>query len=416
MSFSIRLAFVFCLLSLFIASLVQAQSEPQNPPSLTDAKTMADVLAYLNHEGGKLGQSLASLDPKERAATVAGILMPVSDKILEIAQTSEEKKQAYSLKFSALTGLVQTEVEGTEAKLDTFLKELTAQEEFKDFAEPLQLRSLAMLTQIKGIEVTGPQFETFIKELDAKEKTGARTEMINESRFYLFSEKAKKAEASPENFDKFKSELKGWIGNEDIPFPVVTSVGFEVAHRNKVSAEQIVKELTEYIQSPQCTLPTEGKKKLIEDLEMALRLAVGVDPKLYGKTLDDKDFDWGKLRGKYVLVKFTATWCGPCQMEIPGMLEAYKKYKDKGLEIVSVYMWERGDDPVAGIKKFVEEEKLPWIILAEELAIKAGQPKYSESYGIRGVPTMVLADKEGKIIMQEARGNELQAKLAEIFE
>jgi thiol-disulfide isomerase/thioredoxin len=147
-----------------------------------------------------------------------------------------------------------------------------------------------------------------------------------------------------------------------------------------------------------------------------LLTAFGSDLKLYGRTLEDKDFDWDRLRGKYVLVQFTATWCGPCHMEIPGMREAYKKYHDKGFEIVSIYVWERGDDPVASVKEHVAHEKLPWIIISETLTKKAGQPDYEESYAIRGVPKMLLVDKKGKIIMTEARGESLQTKLAEIFE
>jgi thiol-disulfide isomerase/thioredoxin len=57
-------------------------------------------------------------------------------------------------------------------------------------------------------------------------------------------------------------------------------------------------------------------------LKNSLHLAYGKDIKLYGKMLDNKDFDWESLREKYVLVQFTATWCGPCHVEIPGMLEA----------------------------------------------------------------------------------------------
>jgi thiol-disulfide isomerase/thioredoxin len=146
-----------------------------------------------------------------------------------------------------------------------------------------------------------------------------------------------------------------------------------------------------------------------------LTLATGVDPKLYGKTLDDSDFQWESLRGKYVLIKFTATWCGPCQGEIPGMLKAYEKYHNKGLEIVSVYVWQHESDPVETVKKHVQEKQLPWIIISEELSKRVGHPTYRDFYGVRGVPTMVLVDKEGKIILPNARGSGLQNKLAEIF-
>ena len=98
------------------------------------------------------------------------------------------------------------------------------------------------------------------------------------------------------------------------------------------------------------------------------------------------------------------------------MLEAYKKYHDKGFEIVSIYVWERGDDTVASVKEHVAHEKLPWVIISETLTEKAGQPSYQESYAFHGVPTMLLVDKEGKVIMTNARGEALQTKLAEIFE
>ena len=138
--------------------------------------------------------------------------------------------------------------------------------------------------------------------------------------------------------------------------------------------------------------------------------------KLYDKTLDDKDFDWDALRGQYVLVQFTATWCGPCHLEIPGMKEVYTKYHNKGFEIVSLYVFERGVNPVAEIKEHVDNSKLPWIVISETLTEKAGQPKYGDSFAIASVPTMLLVDQEGKIIMTNARGEALQTKLAEIFE
>jgi hypothetical protein len=106
------------------------------------------------------------------------------------------------------------------------------------------------------------------------------------------------------------------------------------------------------------------------------------------------------------------------------MLEAYKKYHDKGFEIISIYMWERGEDAVASVKEQVAQKGLPWIIISETLTEKAGmfppqqgwQGGYADAFAINGVPTMLLVDKEGKIIMTQARGDGLQAKLAEIFD
>ena len=133
---------------------------------------------------------------------------------------------------------------------------------------------------------------------------------------------------------------------------------------------------------------------------------------LYGKTLDNKDFDWENLRGKYVLVTFTATWCGPCKMQIPAMLEAYKKYHGRGFEIVSVYIWEDGPNAVATVRRSVEQEKLPWIILSESLTAEAGLPPQGDAFGIEGVPTMVFVDKDGKMI---AFGTNYKQELRKVF-
>jgi len=136
---------------------------------------------------------------------------------------------------------------------------------------------------------------------------------------------------------------------------------------------------------------------------------------LYGKTLDNNDFDWMSLRGKYVLVKFTATWCGPCKMQIPGMLDAYEKYHDKGLEIVSIYIWEREPNADETVRQFVEKEKLPWIIISESLSVKAGQPPQSTTFGIQGVPAMLLVDKEGNVLATNTRDARLTQELKKLF-
>ena len=159
----------------------------------------------------------------------------------------------------------------------------------------------------------------------------------------------------------------------------------------------------------------EGYDKKIVERRKSTFVGVGADFNLYGKTLDDEDFDWKSLREKYVLVKFTATWSGPAMREIPGMLEAYEKYHDKGLEIVSVYIWEHGDS-VAKVKKFVEKEKLPWIIVSESPTTKSGQPPQGSNFGIESVPTMLLVDKGGKVLATDIRGERLKQELKKLFD
>lgn len=353
-----------CLLALFFAVSVSAQDK-----SLNDAKTFDDIGKYLKQEMDKLDRNA----PGYRLA-MADILMPTGEKLLAIAQNDLEKKSAYGFQISALNYRIEANVEGAKEKYEALLKELDTHPE--------------------------PAMRNF----------GAL------QRFNQFSSKSMSAPVTPENFDAFKTEFKTWLNQKDYPVTSIAPLGIRVAERYKVPVDQFVKELSEYVQSPECTVPEERKRNVIAALEGVSRLALGNDPKLYGKTLDDKDFKWADLRGKYVLIKFTATWCGPCALEVPGMLEAYEKYHDKGFEIVSVYIGQREDDPVAVVKKHVEEKKLPWIIISEELSKQAKLPEFGAAYGIMGIPTMVLVDKDGKIIMMNARGSQLQTKLAEIFE
>jgi len=261
--------------------------------------------------------------------------------------------------------------------------------------------------------------------LSTKEKATAVEQFKQQlelNQFGQFYMKALETVNSPESFDTFKAELKAWINRKTVNVHNIPQLGLLLAEKCGVPAEQFMNELIAYLQSPECKSPY--KESCVTEWKKMLLTAIGSDLNLYGRTLDDKDFDWDSLRGKYVLVQFTATWCGPCHMEIPGMREAYKKYHDKGFEIVSIYIFERGDDPVASIKEHVAHEKLPWIILSETLTEKAGmfpeqqgwEKGYGEVYGINGVPKMLLVDKTGKIIMTQARGEALQAKLAEIFE
>jgi hypothetical protein len=86
------------------------------------------------------------------------------------------------------------------------------------------------------------------------------------------------------------------------------------------------------------------------------------------------------------------------------------------LEIVSVYIGQRESDPVAAVKTYVETKKLPWIILSEALTKEGRQPPQGEAFGIQGVPTMLLLDKEGKVHATNMRGEYLKRELKKLFD
>jgi thiol-disulfide isomerase/thioredoxin len=133
----------------------------------------------------------------------------------------------------------------------------------------------------------------------------------------------------------------------------------------------------------------------------------GQEMAIVGMTYEGEKFDLTSLQGKVVLVDFWATWCGPCRAEIPNMKALYKKYHERGLEIVGIST----DDDRGALDEFLKEEQLPWIILHEE----EGKSEAAVHYGISALPTMILIGRDAKVLSIHARGPALAEKLAELF-
>lgn len=131
-----------------------------------------------------------------------------------------------------------------------------------------------------------------------------------------------------------------------------------------------------------------------------------------------KPFDMAKLRGKYIIIDFWATWCVPCRKSNPHMLDLYKKYNKKGLEFIFVADDDRNE---AKLREAIEKDGLKKMHhVLRGLQRVPGTHDYdksndiSDKYGVHSLPTKYLIDKEGKIVgMYDSE--ELDAKLAEIF-
>ncbi|MFZ0637254.1 MAG: TlpA disulfide reductase family protein [Candidatus Acidiferrales bacterium] len=123
----------------------------------------------------------------------------------------------------------------------------------------------------------------------------------------------------------------------------------------------------------------------------------GPEPNVTFKGLDGKDVSLESLKGKVVVVNFWATWCEPCQIEIPWMIGFQKKYADKGFTVLGVAMDDEGASVVA---PYVQKEQFdvdgqkmsmnyPIVIGDDDLASKFG--------GIFGLPTSVIISRDGQI-------------------
>lgn len=160
-------------------------------------------------------------------------------------------------------------------------------------------------------------------------------------------------------------------------------------------------------------------KKDVQQSFMGLQIsnAIAIDsktargnkaPEIVMTDKDGKMIRLSDFKGKYVLVDFWASWCGPCRKENPNVVAAYQKYHDKGFEILGVSL----DSNKDAWQKAIKTDGLTWSHVSD---LKGWANAAAAEYGVKSVPASFLIDKEGKMVGKDLRGEELHKMLESLF-
>jgi len=266
------------------------------------------------------------------------------------------------------------------------------------------------LSSIKG-SPCGDEYNKLYNSLPANKEIEAATKPYNEA-FRLYNNVAK----TPENLEKLKSagdkldqlfkqkqnEITGLIPKHRRSMPVAVMASLYTMSTNDVpKMETFLKQFDASIQN--CYY----LKQIQQKIDRIKSIAIGQQaPDFELKDLDGKGVKLSGLKGKYVLLDFWASWCGPCRKENPTVVKAYDNYKAKGFTVLGVSL----DSSEPAWRKAVKEDGMPWVQVLNDKKVGA-----ERLYEVKGIPANFLLDPQGKIIATNLRGPALEQALEQFI-